>query len=258
MKRIALLSSNICSPMSHIRFVGPTSHLGVELVSLKEATLSECLEAVSTSDVVIVQREAAKHPYAFKLREYTRRQAIPFLFDLDDLLFFLPKRHPDRLSHEFTEALLPMLRMTVEADAVTVCSNHLRHIIEQINPQVYVVPNYIDDSLWRVRPPAERTDRVNILYFGTPSHKIDLASIQPALVFVLNKLSHKVSMTVVGIPPDKNLAPLSSLQNVMFNPRFEHDYKAFVAKANNLEAHIGIAPLEVNEFNMSKSYIKFL
>ncbi|MEM1964298.1 MAG: glycosyltransferase, partial [Candidatus Caldarchaeum sp.] len=41
-------------------------------------------------------------------------------------------------------------------------------------------------------------------------------------------------------------------------PRFEHDYKAFVAKANNLEAHIGIAPLEVNEFNMSKSYIKFL
>lgn len=258
MKRIALLSPTVYSPMSYIRFVGPASHLGIELVNLKEASFSECLEVVSASDVVVVQREAAKHPYAFKLREYTQKRDIPLLFDLDDLLFFLPKRHPDRLSHVFTEALLPMLRMIVEADAVTVGSNHLKHIIEQINPQVYVVPNYIDDSLWRVRPPAERTNRVNILYFGTPSHKPDLASIQPALVFVLNKLSRNVSMTVVGIQPDKSLALLSSLQNVMFNPRFEYDYRAFVAKANNLKAHIGIAPLEVNEFNMSKSYIKFL
>lgn len=258
MKRIALLSSGIYGPMSYIRFVGPTFHLGIELVSLNDKTLSECLEAASISDVVIVQREAAKHPYAFKLREYTRKQAIPFLFDLDDLLFFLPKLHPDRLSHFFTEALLSMLRMVIEADAVTVCSNHLKQTIEQINPQVYVVPNYIDDSLWHIRPPAECSGKVNILYFGTPSHKTDLASIQPALTFVLSKLSHSVSMTVMGIAPDELLLPLSSLQNVKFAPQFEHDYRAFVAKANTLEAHIGIAPLEANNFNMSKSYIKFL
>ncbi|MEM4235182.1 MAG: glycosyltransferase [Candidatus Methanomethylicaceae archaeon] len=258
MKRIALLSPTVYSPMSYIRFVGPASHLGIELVNLKEASFSECLEAVSASDVVVVQREAAKHPYAFKLREYTQKRDIPLLFDLDDLLFFLPKKHPDRLFQALSGALVQMLRMTIEADAVTVCSNHLKHTIERINPHTYVIPNYIDDRLWHIRPPAERGNTVNILYFGTPSHKTDLASIQPALTYVLNKLGRSVSMTVVGIPPDKSLAPLSSLQNVKFDPKFENDYRVFVSKANNIKAHIGIAPLEANNFNMSKSPIKFL
>lgn len=244
--------------MSHIRFVAPTSLLGIELLNLDTDLAVERFKVASSVDLVVVQREAAAHPHAFKLREFTRKRGIPFVFDLDDLLFSLPRLHPDRQKSNFVEALLPMFRLLLESDVVTVCNDQLKQLVEKLNPNTYVLPNYIDDTVWEIREYSRNDGVVQILYFGTQSHDSDLAEIQPAILQVLRVLGDRVRFKVVGFAPSNSLRPLSLEDNVTFDQIFEHDYVKFVYKANKIHAHIGIAPLSNNLFNQSKSALKFL
>lgn len=257
-RRIALLSKDLRDPVSYIRFFAPTSFLGIKLLNLDTDSAAECLEIASSADLVVVQREAADHPHAFRLREFTRRNGIPFVFDLDDLLFSLPKLHPGRHNSVLIGALLPIFRLLLESDAVTVCSDQLKQLIEMLNPRTYVLPNYIDDTVWKIREHPRSDGVIRILYFGTPSHDPDLAEIQPAILEVLRILGDKVRFKVVGFAPSASLQPLALADNVVFESFFEYDYVKFVRKANRISAHIGIAPLSNNLFNHSKSMLKFL
>ena len=51
------------------------------------------------------------------------------IYDLDNLLFDLPRHHSDRLSFSFTEALLPILYVIQEADFITASINFLKEQI---------------------------------------------------------------------------------------------------------------------------------
>ncbi|MDW8054603.1 MAG: glycosyltransferase, partial [Anaerolineae bacterium] len=227
-------------------------------MDLNTDSITECLELASGADLVVVQREAAAHPFASRLHEFTRRNRIPLIFDLDDLLLFLPRLHPDRQAQVFSEALLPIFRLLMESDAVTVCSYQLKQLVEVLNPCTYVLPNYIDDTAWEIREHPRTSDTVRIIYLGTQSHRSDLAEIQPAILQALRVLGDKARFEIVGFAPNDSLRPLALEDNVIFDQFFEYDYLKFVRKANKIYAHIGIAPLSNNLFNRSKSMLKLL
>jgi len=48
-----------------------------------------------------------------------------------------------------------MITAMVDADLVLVPTEELRRIAEGFNPNVIVLPNYLDDTLWHLRTPRD-------------------------------------------------------------------------------------------------------
>ncbi len=58
----------------------------------------------------------------------------------------------------------------LSADALTVTTPELKQALIPFNPNVVVLPNYLDKDLWQFRQPALRSmdAQVRILFMGTP------------------------------------------------------------------------------------------
>jgi dTDP-4-dehydrorhamnose reductase len=76
----------------------------------------------------------------------SRDLEIPILYDIDDLLIDLPEDHPD--TARYIPGRFPVLRAITEADAVTVASETLKSHLQDFNPNIHVLPNYLLDDVW--------------------------------------------------------------------------------------------------------------
>ena len=105
-------------------------------------------DKVSEADLVLIQRDFPAHYQAYEqIISLARLQSKPLVYDIDDLLLQLPLDHPDRLSQYYARALLPMLQCVLEADGVTAISATLADFIRPLNPNVWVLHNYLDDEI---------------------------------------------------------------------------------------------------------------
>ena len=244
-------------PMAYLRLVAPFRQAGIQLIDgLQNGRAVP--DRVVEGDVVIIQRQ-----FPQRFNEYqeviriARQEQKPLVFDLDDLLFFLPEDHPDRIEHSFTPALLPMLQALLEADVVTVSTHRLRDVLMDYNDRVVVLPNYFDDTLWNLRPPQPencREESLIIGYMGTNSHQPDLEYIAPVLLDLIERFPQKILINFWGTPP-----PLAfrSLPQVQWTPFCIRSYPEFAAWFQSQSADIFIAPLVDNLFNRCKSPLKF-
>jgi len=243
--------------MAHLRLTAPLRQVGLRILDgVQNGHVVR--EQVREGDVVIVQREFPKRfdDYQEVVR-ITRQEGKPLIFELDDLLFFLPKDHPDRLEHSFASALSPMLQALLEADLVAVSTPALCHVLTNYNTNVVVLPNYLDDSLWSLRPPILKDssqETLTIGYMGTYSHKPDLEYVAPVLLHLAERYPQKVRFHFWGPQPP---AELSALPQVEWSPFFSHSYEEFAAYFQTQSIDIAIAPLIDNLFNRCKSPLKF-
>lgn len=245
--------------MGYLRLRAPLQQAGINIVYGVEN--GEILpERVSEGDVVIFQREI---PWKFdkyqKIAAAARQGRKPIVFDLDDLLLFLPENHPDRLTQYYAPSLLPMLQGLMEADLVTVSTQKLRDVLVNFNQNVVVLPNYLDDTLWHLKPPLQKNssnEMLTIGYMGTESHRPDLDFITPALLDLLKRYPQKISFHFWGIQPSTEIL---SLPQVEWTPsQFFSSYQDFSAFFQTQSADIFIAPLVDSLFNRCKSPLKFL
>ncbi|HBG59264.1 MAG TPA: hypothetical protein DDW97_00615, partial [Anaerolineaceae bacterium] len=215
-------------------------------------------ELVSQADAVIFQREFPKNlPLYDQIIAKARSGGKFVLYDIDDLLFDLPEDHPERTQELYNAALLPMMSAIIDADLVLVPTEEMRKVVESFNPNVIVLPNYLDDTIWQLKEPIQKeSDEPIVLgYMGSNSHTPDLGIIEPVLRDLLSKYKGKLKLEVWGTPlPDG----LQGFEGVLWHPSPTNVYTDFVEFFQSLKFDLVIAPLADNLFNRCKSNLKFL
>ncbi len=244
--------------IGHIRLVGPLHHAGIRLVDGMEGGWVDPTR-IAESDVVVVQRDFPREYEAYRtVADAARSAGKPLVFEIDDLLFQLPEAHPDRRNHGFLTAFLPMLQALLEADMVIVPTNALRNALQDLHPNVLVFPNYLDDELWELKPPAPpgaSQGTVTIGYMGTASHTPDLEFLAPVLRRLAERYSERLRFRFWGVEPPRSLRELPAVE---WTQPYLRSYREFVSYFQAQSADIAVAPLVDNPFNRSKSPIKFL
>src|SRR5690606_5648060 len=103
-------------------------------------------ERVSQGDLIVIQRDFARDFRNYeKIIKKARQLNKPVVYDLDDLLFHLPRNHPERSNYRYTESLLPIMESIIDAECVTVTTQNLKNHLQFINKNTVVLPNYFDD-----------------------------------------------------------------------------------------------------------------
>ena len=216
-------------------------------------------ERISASDVVIIQRDFPRHVDAYKeVVAEARAQDKIIVYEIDDLLSELPEVHPDY--HQYKKVRASILTAIIEADAVTCSTPAIAGYVRDFNPHVWVLPNYLNDKLWRLRtitrPTGGPVDRPLVIgYLGTHSHRPDLEMVVPTLVRILDRYGDAIRLRLWGISPQSDLI---GRKNVEWLSLGMVDYAEFASYFSKQECDIFIAPLLDNQFNRSKSSLKFL
>jgi glycosyltransferase involved in cell wall biosynthesis len=230
------------------------------------------LENISLADAVLIQREFVDNLGLYEqIVDQARRENKPIIFEIDDLLLELPDSHPDRSINYYTPSLFSILRAIVEADLVTTTTPYLEAYFQPFNPNTRMLPNYLDDTIWKFPADTDDLDRmpgvnaateakIVIGYMGSNTHLPDLESIAPALRHLIDHYQDKLSLKFWGGEPP---ADLRQHPQVTWIPLELPDYGQFIdyfSKAVTCSAqkcNIFIAPLVDTPFNRSKSPIKF-
>jgi len=243
--------------MGHLRIVAPYTNAGYEIISGIENNEVK-IQPIEFSDLVIIQRNFPNNYSKYvQIIENARYYRKPVIFDIDDLFFFLPENHPDRLNHSFTSSLLPIFQAIMEADYVTVTTPRLKQALDQLNPNIEVLPNFLDDNIWKLRYPVldkNNSQDIVIGYMGTNSHQADLLYVLPVLRDLMSTYPNKVNFRFWGVKPPEDFL---SNPNVEWIPFYSMDYQQFAQFFQTQQADIFISPLLNNKFNKCKSPIKF-
>lgn len=168
-----------------------------------------------------------------------------------------------------------------EADAVTTTNEVLANVIRQhTDKPVFVLPNCLDLRKWR-KP--KLADDIWIGWCGSVSHYPDLEPLMPVFDRLMAKYPN-LHVQIMGssfgylFPPKKGTkklpvagyGPEGDMWTADFNDsgerwpgRMRFDKPVPVQEfenwiCSNWQSHIAIAPLEVNDFNDSKSELKWL
>jgi len=243
------------SAMAVLRLAGPLRQAGITLLQGNQGP-SVSAEAVSQADVVVIQRDFPRMGLLCDaVIEQARRQGKPVIYEMDDLLLAVPAENPNRADYQ--SALLPMLRLAITADAVTASTPALCQALRPLNPNTWLLPNYLDDSLWPLNPPPAQAEQAPIVigYMGGETHRPDMEEITPALLRVLERHGANVRLRFWGGQPPQALLDLPQVEWIAYN---QNDYAVFAAFFSAQRADLFIAPLRDTSFNRCKSAIKFL
>jgi processive 1,2-diacylglycerol beta-glucosyltransferase len=249
--------------LTTLRIVHPLQQAGLQFIPGN--LLSDInLDNVSLADVVVVQRE---FPDAYEIYEQIAARAHaegkPLVYEIDDLLLEIPDEHPDRLLDYYTPSLFSILRAVVEADLVTTTTPALQSYLRPFNPNITLLPNTLDDSLWSIRPPRPPVNSqspkpnptpVTIGYMGSDTHSPDLQTLLPAFLGLLRRYGQNISFRFWGGEPPAELRVHSNVEHI---PLAIASYVDFAAFFSQVEADIFIAPLNDSLFNRCKSPLKY-
>ncbi len=216
-------------------------------------------ERVANADLVIIQRDFPRHFEAYQaVMAQAREHGKKVVYELDDLLTELPEAHPDY--DHYRKSRANILTAVCEADAVVCSTPGIRDYLYTYNPNIFIFPNYLDDTLWPLRSGREQIDetpnRPLVLgYLGSHSHMQDLETVVPVLERLLTRHGNGLRLKLwgIGIPQG-----LSECPNVEFVIPGLVNYAEFAAYFSQQECDIFIAPLIDNQFNRCKSAIKYL
>ena len=244
------------SALPVLRVRGPAEVIGVTVVRGNDGA-DVAAERVSQADLVIVQRDFPRFDGAWEaVTARAQAEDKPVIYELDDLLLDLPPGHA--MARAYSDVLFSVLRAVVEADAVVASTPALAAYLEPFNPQIHVLPNCLDDRLWRLAAaarPADPAAPVVIGYMGGQTHLPDLLDITPSLLRVLERYGDRVSLRVWGGPPPEALL---ARPNVVWTELNLLNYAEFAGYFSAQACDVFVAPLCDNVFNRCKSSIKFL
>ena len=241
-----------------VRLLSPAQLSGIRLIrgsGWEENRLWVDLEGVEQAELVVIQRDFPSYSEGYeKVCEFARSKNKPVVYELDDLLPELPDEHPD--FHHYLKNRSAILRAIVEADAVTGSTPALCDYMRQYNPNVWLLPNYLDDQVWQLKSPKTTNHSPVIIgYMGGHSHSYDLESIAPVLLKVLQRYQGRVALRFWGVAPPMLI---KDWPNVEWFDLGLVDYREFAKYFLEIKCDIFIAPLRDNLFNRCKSHLKYL
>jgi glycosyltransferase involved in cell wall biosynthesis len=218
-----------------------------------------------TADVVLIQRDArdiSRGDLQDWLSDW-RLAGGKLIYEIDDNLFDLAELKISHFEGD-SDLLAEKVRwLAKEADVVTVSTQPLQELLLRFNPNVRVVPNFLDADLWRIGRPRlagpgvfqkKPDDPIRIGYFGTPTNHQDLDIVAAAMRQIEQEYGERVEIEVIG--GFQNIKPLFGTRVGL--PK-KNDYPNLVNwLLRRVHWDIGIIPTLDDKFNNSKSYLKFL
>ena len=223
---------------------------------------------------VKVQRQASQHQKEFVkyLKQVQQEHGFKIIYEVDDVVFkeCIPDYNKFKFAFDTEEIRQNCIDIINMVDEVTVTCDFMRKLYQKKTGQekITVIPNFVPNG-WlgqlfnpqRVQREFENNKRKpRILYTGSGAHydvdnktggKDDLTEVRD---FIRDTVDKYQWIFVGAFPPTlQDLVQQGKIEFYPWQPLLKYPY--FIA---NLNAQLMVAPLQVNDFNKSKSDIKFI
>lgn len=214
--------------------------------------MNELWDHVQKADVVIFQMVHTPAALNVFLSVKEARPDIPVLAEIDDNMMSTPEYNPASAFYQpgsvFREVAVSQFRA---ADAMIVSTPYLKEVYSDLNPNIHVVENSIDFSLWDGLK-KDRKHKIRIGWAGGASHDEDLRIIEPTVMRCLEKSNDIEFCFVHGVP-----SFFKDIPRVIGIKQFTRidKYPAFLSRRG---FDIGLAPLVDSAFNRAKSNLRWL
>lgn len=234
-----LFSSSDVSGCGWIRSYLPSKHLEAQFIGGFSLDIS-----LNGINKIIFQRHT--HPDFMHIIPHLKSLGKKIYYDLDDDLWTIEETNPAKLS--YTKSTLECIEKIISiCDGVFTSTEYLKNKLTRFNSNVMVVPNLIEIPTTT----KEIHNKIRIGYAGSTSHVGDFSD---KLIYtckkLFNKYNDKIAFVFLGyIPPQ--LKEFS-----FFYQGVEPNY--YIDVINHLDFDIALIPLSDNEFNKSKSNLKWL
>jgi GT2 family glycosyltransferase/glycosyltransferase involved in cell wall biosynthesis len=241
----------------YLRLVSPWQEAGVQL---EKGTHWDQVstDSIAQSDLVHIHRDFPRLWSAYQaVVETAHALNKPVVLDLDDLLLELPDDHPDRRFHYLSDALFPVLQAIVEADAVTVCTPGLYEKITPLNPNTWLLPTCLDDTLWEM----------NTIETGESSLPLDIGWVNDQFIpgsdsnFIsgvsnfLRQQGPRVLLRIWGKKPHQDLLQLT---NVDWLPEIPRDYPGYASHLSQQHCDIFLTPHGDSPYSHCQNPLRYL
>lgn len=253
MKRIRIISDQVTGACHYYRRVLPYRFL---FQPLKDRGIELSVSARIPHDEFFDGFIAYRHIYPDLLTHLVTRRAhgAKFAFDTDDDIRVVPKESPASPS-DLTKEQIVAIRML--CDQSWVSTEPLAIALSKYPgcqaKNSKCLPNLLDLNTWGGgQQHPKDTERIRIAFQGSNTHDGDLKTVEEAIAVILKKYP-QVDLLFFGDPPACwefnwfnrircfGWCDLKDFSNVLISGRI----------------HIGICPLAANQFNISKSCIKW-
>lgn len=194
----------------------------------------------------IVALQAGRKVHGFKL-----------VVDTDDLVDDIPRYNFASSAFNNSTGLIRMTHGQYrDADAVTISTPYLFERTKKHNKACYIVPNCIDEAVYRAVKFREKEERhrgdIRIYWGGGGGHYGDLLIVKDALLRIVAEYP-QVKLVFSNFVPD--WAARLPANRVFFLPLVP--FTAFPKVLAWLCCDIGVAPLTDHPHNRSKSHVKW-
>jgi len=207
-------------------------------------------ELVLKNDIFVCQFTVDKEGIAL-LRAYQQERGKKIVAEFDDFIE-VNDDNPNQMEHKISQAPEVLKVLATIADMVTCTNNHLAKRLKEFNKNVVILPNYMDLERWEKPYLKNDTGFINIGWVGSMSHYNDLKMIVTPLKRILAEFPN-VRLYIMGEwRARKWFEGVKNVEVMLAVP-----FNAYPTRLAGLRLDIGLAPLVDNEFNRSKSNIKW-
>jgi glycosyltransferase involved in cell wall biosynthesis len=181
---------------------------------------------------------------------YTMRKVGTFkiVIDLDDNLWQIPVGNPAICdANRHAKRIMSLTESCKCADWVTCSTEPLKNAVEPLNSNIVVLPNYIDPKDWEFK--RKKHKKIRIGWVWSPTHIPDMHIIEEALREISKR--DDVEIVIFG-------TQLSIFKDIKTTNIEGVEYTEYPKVFMEAGIDISLAPLDDNDFNKSKSNIKWL
>ena len=218
---------------------------------------------------IIVAERHDNVPYVALLGTL-KNYKVPIVVDTDDDVTAVRPFNPGYATYQpNSDAIAANMKLMSMADAITTSTNQLKEVHEKFNKPTFVVPNSID--LVTRSFPAKKTKKIRIGWLGSACHWENLQIIQQAVKDIIANYP-EVEFIFTNLYGDIWASPPKELADRIiptcnFNGcdkkhsgcnKSYVDFKKYAKFTNGMAIDIGLAPLQDNLFNRSKSNLRLL
>lgn len=194
---------------------------------------------------VIIQRQAS--PFIVRLARRLAEARIPYIYEIDDLLWDMPAFLES--ASVWTRRRAELLELIRNADFVSTTTERLAEKLRPFNPNVAQIPNVLPQTT------AEESDNLEqspVLLIGA-TDRMAVAHVIPALV----RLQEHSDIPVVAVGPVAEALAAAKVR-VQSYPLMEYrEFAGFLRRFADAVA-VALLPLDGSEFSGCKSPVKYL
>lgn len=197
-----------------------------------------------------------------EIQELRLKYGFKIAIDIDDY-WYLSSNHILKEHWDIDGVSNVIINNMIDADIVTCTHERLEDAIKVYNKNVHVLPNAIPGGFEQFNLNPQKSDKIQIMYQGSITHKEDLDLIKNPMKRVASdsKLASKIKTTFGGYVhdlPESNMMLSAFTCGLKLNPLIFPAMKPTEYYQVYNHADISIVPLIANKFNSYKSNLKIL